>query len=180
MYNLYNFTKRYTFIYLHLKVYSYSIAIIRLKLTAQGTHMEFEKIIKTLQQNSRFFNTFSDAEMMQILKHCTSKSYKEGQVVFQERSLGEQMYIVLTGAVRIKKQGKIIDLVRKGECFGEMGAVSGDERSATAEASSDVLLLEINEKKVESLPDELQVKLYKNIMLILSDRLRKRIEEKSH
>ena len=82
--------------------------------------MEFEKIIKTLQQNSRFFNTFSDAEMMQILKHCTSKSYKEGQVVFQERSLGEQMYIVLTGAVRIKKQGKIIDLVRKGECFGEI------------------------------------------------------------
>ena len=142
--------------------------------------MEFDKIIKTLQTNSRFFTDFSDAEMMQILKHCSSKSYKEGQVVFQERSMGEQLYIVLSGAVRIKKHGKIIDMVRTGECFGEMGAFSGDERSATAEAASEVLLLEIAEKKVDTMPDELQAKLYKNIMLILSDRLRKRIEEKSH
>ncbi len=42
--------------------------------------------------------------------------------------------------------------LRSGECFGEMGALSGENRSATMEANGDVVLLAIDVKKIATLP----------------------------
>ncbi|RPI89452.1 MAG: cyclic nucleotide-binding domain-containing protein, partial [Spirochaetales bacterium] len=103
--------------------------------------MEIEKIIKVLTANSRFFHAFSEEEMMDFLRRCTSRSHKDGEVIFREDSNGTELFIIVSGSVRVKKDGRIIDVVRSGECFGEMGALSGEKRSATMEANGDVVLL---------------------------------------
>ena len=142
--------------------------------------MEIEKIIRVLTANSRFFHAFGEEEMMDFLKRSTSRSHKDGEVIFREDSNGTELFIIVSGSVRVKKDGRIIDVVRSGEGFGEMGALSGEKRSATMEANGDVVLLAIDEKKIATLPVEAQAKLFKNTLMVVSERLRKRLEERSH
>ena len=117
---------------------------------------------------------------MDFLKRCTSRSHRDGEVVFREDSSGTELFIIVSGSVRVKKDGRIIDVVRSGECFGEMGALSGEKRSATMEANGDVVLLAIDEQKIATLSVEAQAKLFKNTLMVVSERLRKRLEERSH
>ncbi|TAL32371.1 MAG: cyclic nucleotide-binding domain-containing protein [Spirochaetes bacterium] len=139
--------------------------------------MDLENALKVLMESSRFFKTFNDAETRELLRCCTSRAFKGGETIFKEDSGGTEMYIIVNGSVVVKKEGKTIDIIRSGECFGEMGALSGEKRSASAEASGDVILLAVSESKLGTLDPAIQAKLFKNILLILSERLRERIEE---
>ncbi len=139
--------------------------------------MDLEKALKVLMENSRFFKTFTEQEMGELLKCCTSRAFKAGETIFKEDSGGSEMYIIVSGSVVVKKEGKRIDVIRSGECFGEMGALSGEKRSAGTEASGDVVLLAVSDAKLETLDAGVRAKLFKNILLIISERLRERIEE---
>ncbi len=139
--------------------------------------MEIEKALKALTESSRLFFGFAEDEMLELLKFCASASFKKSQIIFRENSSGGDMYIIITGSVVIKKEGKTIDVIRVGECFGEMGALSGEKRSAAAEAAGDLVLLVINDAKLENLRAEIRSKLFRNILLIIAERLRRRIED---
>ena len=139
--------------------------------------MDAHKIIKILLQNSKIFKEFSEEEMVEILKLCKSRSYRPGEIIIIEDSLGSDFFVIVTGSIIIKKKGKIIDILRTGECFGEMGAIWDAKRSATTESEGDAVLLDIDVDKISQLDFEIQAKLYKNIALVLADRLRKRIDD---
>jgi CRP-like cAMP-binding protein len=142
--------------------------------------METEKIIKTLAQNSRILLNLNDNEILEVLRCCLSKTYKNKETIFKEDTNGNELFIIVSGSVVVKKEGKTIDVIRSGECFGEMGAFSNEKRAATMEADGDILLLTISSEKLDSLSPELQIKLLKNMLLITSERLRERIEDIVH
>jgi len=142
--------------------------------------MEKEKIIKILSQNSRILNHLTDDNITEVLKCCKSQVLKDKEIVFREESSGTDMFIIVSGSIMIKKGSKTIDLIRMGECFGEMGAISGEKRSATAEASGDILLLVLSLDKINEIDPYIQIKMMKNIVSIISERLRKRTEEVIH
>jgi eukaryotic-like serine/threonine-protein kinase len=142
--------------------------------------MEIDKLIKTLTQNSRILNHLDESEIMGVLRCCASKSFKDKDQIFKEDSKGAELYILISGSVVVKKGGKTLDVIRSGECFGEMGALSNEKRSASTEADGDVVLLVVDVDKVETLKPEIQVKILKNIVMIISERLRERIEEIVH
>ncbi len=142
--------------------------------------MELQKIVRTLLQNSRIFRNFTEEEMVDILQFCKSKSFKSGDVIIKENTKGSDFFIIVSGSVSIKKESKSIDMLRAGECFGEMGAISDTRRSATTESVGDTLLLDIDFDKLDLLKMEIQVKLYRNLTIVLSERLRKRIEDIVH
>lgn len=142
--------------------------------------METEKIIKSLAQNSRILVKLNDNEILEVLRCCLSKKYNNKEIIFKEDSLGNELYIIVSGSVVVKKEGKTIDVIRAGECFGEMAALSNEKRSATMEADGEILLLAITSDKLDSLGPEIQIKLLKNMLLITSERLRERIEDIVH
>ena len=43
--------------------------------------MELDKIIKILANESRIFHSFSEEEVLRLLKCCTRKSFKSGEEV---------------------------------------------------------------------------------------------------
>ena len=142
--------------------------------------MEAETIIKTLSKNSRILNNLDEHEMLEVLKFCITKSCMDKEVVFKEGSKGNELFIIVSGSVVVKRASKVIEVIRAGECFGEMAAWSDELRSATAVADGAILLLEVGSDKFDSLPKELQIKLLKNILTVISARLTKRIEEITH
>ncbi len=66
------------------------------------------------------------------------ETFSPGEVVVMEGSLGDALYLVLTGEVAVVKAGHALARLGPGEFFGEMALVEPAPRSATvlAEQSS--------------------------------------------
>ena len=78
------------------------------------------------------------------------KDYKDGDIIFEENSIGKEMYVILTGNANVikKKDGAETTLatLEEGDFFGEMSLFDNSPRSATVKALGDIKLLEINQK----------------------------------
>jgi len=78
------------------------------------------------------------------------KDYNDGDNIFDENSIGREMYIVLTGKVKIIKEKEGVETtlatLEEGDFFGEMSLFDNNPRSATVKALGKVKLLEINQK----------------------------------
>jgi len=78
------------------------------------------------------------------------KDYKDGDNIFEENSVGREMYIILTGKVKVIKEKEGVETtlatLEEGDFFGEMSLFDNNPRSATVKAMGNVKLLEINQK----------------------------------
>jgi CRP-like cAMP-binding protein len=78
------------------------------------------------------------------------KDYKDGDNIFEENSIGREMYIILTGKVKVIKERDGVETtlatLEEGEFFGEMSLFDNNPRSATVKALGNIKLLEINQK----------------------------------
>jgi len=65
-------------------------------------------------------------------------SYNNGQIIFKEGSPGKWIFVILSGSVEISKQFQeqktIIEILKPGEIFGELGFIGRIKRTATAKA----------------------------------------------
>src|SRR3984893_8086192 len=73
------------------------------------------------------------------IEKCINE-YEVSDVIFEEGSVGRDLFVVLEGKIDIVKQtgaGKtLIVTLGKGEFFGEMAVIDGSSRSATAIAAA--------------------------------------------
>jgi len=69
---------------------------------------------------------------------ASEETYKDGQVILEEGSSGDWVYVILSGSVEMSKTiggGKvIITALESGEVFGELGYLGAMKRTATARA----------------------------------------------
>ncbi|MEH2508990.1 CRP/FNR family cyclic AMP-dependent transcriptional regulator [Nitrobacteraceae bacterium AZCC 1564] len=74
------------------------------------------------------------------IEKCINE-YATSQVIFEEGSVGRELFVVLAGSVNIVKangnQSNVIATLGKGEFFGEMAVIDASPRSATAVAAAD-------------------------------------------
>lgn len=102
-------------------------------------------------------------------------SFKKGEIIFKEGELGNEMYIIQSGKVRIYKDidgyDQTLTSLEKGDFFGEMAILEGLPRTATAEAEEDCVLIKINSANFISMIKS-NVEIAIRIMRKLSLRLR--------
>ena len=69
---------------------------------------------------------------------ASQETYKDGQIILEEGSSGDWIYVVLSGSVEISKiiDGKrfVLSVLKPGEVFGELGYLGAVKRTATARA----------------------------------------------
>ncbi|MCI4624554.1 MAG: serine/threonine-protein kinase [Candidatus Magnetoovum sp. WYHC-5] len=141
------------------------------------------EFLQSLKQKYTFFSDFSFEELNKIFKISTKHAYKEGDVIFKEGTVGKKMYIILSGKVKIIKyfeghnEESILNHLQTGNCFGEMAFMESAPRFASAVAETDCMVLAINEVILRKAEPGICLKLYKNLALILSEKLRKSDEK---
>jgi serine/threonine protein kinase len=93
-----------------------------------------------------FFKNFSDVELWEVLRISEWNKLGKDERIITEGDEGKNFYIVANGTVRIVKQGRLISLVHKGDCFGEMAHLSGGNSRRTTDVISkgDITLIEID------------------------------------
>jgi len=76
--------------------------------------------------------------MSKMLPIATYEDYQDGQIIFEEGSHGDWIYIIESGSVEISRavEGKrtVITVLEAGDVFGEIAFLSRVPRTATARA----------------------------------------------
>ncbi|QEC68383.1 cyclic nucleotide-binding domain-containing protein [Panacibacter ginsenosidivorans] len=98
--------------------------------------------------------------------------FKEGTQIFAENAIGDSMYIIYQGSVRIHKGTTTLTILDKeNDVFGELSLFDAEKRSASATANTDCFLF-----KIEQLPFyeliETRPEIIKGAIKMLCKRLR--------
>lgn len=113
-----------------------------------------------------------NAEILVLLANEPHVALESGQVLFTEGDPPNSMYVVKSGALRIRSGGVIYEDVGPGGIVGEMALVEHyPARSATVYALSDSELVAVDEARFSSLVAEAPYFALR-VMQILSRRLR--------
>ncbi len=89
------------------------------------------------------FQEFSEQELGEVLKAGIWERFRSREPIIDEGAPAESFYILVKGEVSIQRADKEINSLCEGECFGEMGYLSGNRRFASVVAAREVTVLEI-------------------------------------
>src|SRR3989338_9027606 len=126
--------------------------------------------IKMLKPLS-FFADFSDEEMSNILQIGTWMKYSAGEMIVAQTEQDVSFFVIISGGCEAQKERKRLGQMGRGQCFGEISFLLGSERTATVSARTECQLLKLNPKKIDILPLETQVKLYRSFAKNLAQHL---------
>lgn len=106
-------------------------------------HAESGRIAAHLQ-TSALFSGLPPAAIEDLAAVCRVRSIRKSEAVVEEGSLGESMFVLMRGRVRVEKRTPANDRYtvtflsdEKGDFFGELGLLDADRRSATVTAETD-------------------------------------------
>jgi serine/threonine protein kinase len=91
-----------------------------------------------------FFKNFTDVELWEVLRISEWRRVPESEYILHEGESGRSFYILAQGSVRVSKQGRLLSLLHRGDCFGEMTHLLERDfkRSTDVIAKNDVTLIE--------------------------------------
>jgi serine/threonine protein phosphatase PrpC len=122
------------------------------------------------------FKHLTYKEIMRLLNVLVVKDYKAGEKIIEERTDGEELFIILSGKVKLHKDEAFITHLERGAHFGEMALVDRSKRSAsaTAEEPSRALMLRRRDfYEIIRKEPVLATKLLWSFVQVLTERLRK-------
>ena len=121
-----------------------------------------------------FFAHFSEAELWEVMRVSSWEYCKPGKLLMQENTAGDFFCLLASGEVKVIKQGKLLNILNAGECFGEMAYVSrasGSVRSADVATMSDARVITIRNDDLDGASDVCRHKFDRAFMAILVERL---------
>ena len=104
------------------------------------------------------------------------KEYMKGDIVFYEGEVGDTMYIIYEGKVKITKKARDVEttlaILEKGDFFGEMAIIDDTVRSATAVVDEDFTKLIVIDREVFESQISTNPKIIMQILKKMSSRIR--------
>jgi CRP/FNR family transcriptional regulator, cyclic AMP receptor protein len=75
------------------------------------------------------------------------RSFKAGETIFKEGDRGDEMFVVQSGHVEIRRGNRVLETVAEKSIFGEMALIDDGPRSATVVAITDATVVPVSEKQ---------------------------------
>jgi eukaryotic-like serine/threonine-protein kinase len=120
-----------------------------------------------------FFRQFTDVELWEVLRLSTWRKYPRDSVLIQETDIGSSFFILVAGEVKVVKQVRLLNVLKAGECFGEMAYLGKQkfQRSASVVALSDIAVIEIRAETLARASDLCRHHFHGAFLELLVDRL---------
>ncbi len=129
-------------------------------------------ILKTVN----IFNEIPDEVLRQAAELLEEVEVPAGETIFNAGDIGDCMYIIVDGQVRVHEGELIINDLGKLDVFGEMAALDPEARSASVTAVKDSLLFQLDQRAIYELITH-QAGFARGIIHILCQRLRSRMRD---
>ena len=100
------------------------------------------------------FEGFAAEDLDALVESLTQRSFPAGAIIFEQGDIGNALYVIQSGDVNIYLPGEasrrvsLADLA-PGEIFGELALFDEQPRSASALATTDTVLLELQHSRLE-------------------------------
>lgn len=140
--------------------------------------MERRKLLKKVD----IFKGLSDEEIADIDRLCEEREYRKNEIILSENSLGNEIFILKKGKIRIdlavkgRDDSATVHRIAEGQTFGELALVDRGRRCATACSEMDSTVLVIGRERLQELFEQnhrIGYVVMKNIAALLAVRLRK-------
>lgn len=143
-------------------------------------------VVSVLTQ-ADIFDELTTTQLELIASICSERHYQANDVIFEENTAGEEMYVIANGEVEIQVDPSVIGgesdagshtiaTLRRGQSFGEVSLVDEGLRSASARCSKhETHLVVIPRNKLMLLCDtypQLGYKLMRNLAADLAMKIR--------
>jgi serine/threonine protein kinase len=147
------------------------VAFISLNVPQEDEFFDTEKF-DTVRALS-FFKNFSDVELWEVLRISEWHKVEKDVVVVHEGDDGMRFFIIAAGSVRVVKQGRLLSLLRRGDCFGEMAHLSGKDshRSTDVISKEELTLIEVDPEALARATANCRYQFISSFLTILVKRL---------
>lgn len=144
--------------------------------------------VNTLRRTDVFYD-LTETQLEMVAGICTEVEYQMGQIIFEENSAGDELYVIARGEVEIlvdpalvqtepgpRSSPVTIATLRPGQTFGEIALVDRGLRTASARcASRQTRLLVVPRERLITLCDsypELGYRVMRNVAADLAFKIR--------
>jgi CRP/FNR family cyclic AMP-dependent transcriptional regulator len=104
------------------------------------------------------------------------EEYEQNTLIFQEGEIGDCMYIIYQGEVKIYKENTTLAILKEKEVFGELALLDPEVRSASATTNTDCVLFRIEQEPFYELLEN-RTEVARGFIKILCQRLRAQNEK---
>ena len=103
---------------------------------------------------SSLFSGMTSEELYPLGQIAVAVDLEPGQAAVRQGDPGDAVFVVVSGALEVKKDGRKLREVSRGAVFGEMALLDGAPRSASVEARTQARVLKIPRAEFDALLDE--------------------------
>jgi CRP/FNR family transcriptional regulator, cyclic AMP receptor protein len=137
----------------------------------------------SLLARTAVFGQLGDDTLRQLAAACNFRSLRKGQIIFQQGDLGDTLYVVAKGRVKVVTSSPegdemLLATLKPPDMFGELAVIDGGPRSASTEAVEPAQLLTIGRHRFFDLMAE-HPRLVRAVLEGLATMLRRNLERAS-
>ncbi len=140
-----------------------------MKNAEAGNLLLIEKVL--ILKSLNIFKDTPENVLAEVAPLMNEIEYEEGARIFEEGVVGDCMYIIYKGKIKIHKKNHILAILNEKEVFGELSLLDAETRSASAVAETDCLLFKIEQEPFYDLM-EARPEVAQGIIKMLCKRLR--------
>jgi CRP/FNR family transcriptional regulator, cyclic AMP receptor protein len=134
----------------------------------------FEKVL--ILKSLNIFSESPETILSELAPLMQEVEVENGTVLFNEGDVGDCMYIIYKGHIKIHKGTTTLAILKEKEVFGELSLLDSETRSASATANTDCFLFKIDQEPFYELV-ETRPEVAKGFIKILCQRLRAQNEK---
>ena len=115
----------------------------------------------------------NDAQIWELIPASRWTRLPAASVIVREDEPGHSLFLLAQGEVKVTKKGRLLDVLRAGDCFDEMSYIHGAAvpRQATVQSMSDVLVVEFDNDALANMSESCQLRIAHSLLRTVSERL---------
>ncbi len=120
-----------------------------------------------------FFADFADAEIWETLHFSRWNQIPHGQAILHDGEAGDYFCFLVEGELKVTKNGRILNLLTAGDCFGEMAVIGKGPhvRGADVVALTDAKIVRVDGLALQQASEACRMHFYQGFLEVLAARL---------
>ncbi|MFZ1263974.1 MAG: cyclic nucleotide-binding domain-containing protein, partial [Chitinophagaceae bacterium] len=102
----------------------------------------FEKVL--ILKSLAIFSESPETILSELAPLMQEEEFEKGAILFSEGDIGDCMFVIYKGEVKIHKGSTTLAVLKEKEVFGELSLLDSETRSASATANTDCFLFKID------------------------------------
>jgi CRP/FNR family transcriptional regulator, cyclic AMP receptor protein len=136
-----------------------------------GLAKEPDKALLEKLRHVPLFSGLKDKQLKSILASGKQQAYPKDRAIVSEGEVGVAFYLVLDGAVEVRRKGRVLAKLGSGNFFGEMSLLDNSPRSSDVVAAAPTTCLVLSSWGFQAVVES-NIDIALNLLKMLTQRLR--------